>query len=263
MTDPARVMSKDDAFAELKRLEADGVILLEGQGNTPRHVSLDGWDPVAQAKQDGNVAGVIVRYSPTGKKTAAGTEVTASGGAAPDQLDARNALALVRLCQWLAQTYGATELYHLGISGGGTDRQGNPRIDCHGQGRAVDFVGALVAAYDGGTAPVTVWDDWGSITTQVTPGGHWPAGTGNAVSYRLDDPNADEWSRDFFRELYNFIAGEWQDSSTAPDEAETRSAIGEPSFIMHPDHPSDPPFPHGRSAHREHIHMQIGVTGTA
>jgi hypothetical protein len=256
-------MSKDDAFTELQALAANGVILLEGQGNTPDSVSLDGWDPVNQAKQNGNVAGVIVRYSPTGRKTADGAAVTAQGGSAPDRLDARNALALVRLCQWLAETYGATELYHLGISGGGVDRAGNPRTDCHGQGRAIDFVGALVAATDGGTSPVTVWDDWGSVSTTVTPGGNWPPGTGSGVSYRLDDAGADEWSRDFFRALYNFIANEWQDKTSTPDDAETPSDIGDRSFIMHPDHPSDQPFPHGRSAHREHIHMQIGVTGTA
>jgi hypothetical protein len=263
MTQAARSMTKDDAFTELKQLETDGVILMEGQDNTPDHVSLDGWDPGGQAKQDGNVAGVVVRYSPTGRKTADGTAVTASGGSAPDRLDARNGLALVRLCQWLAQDYGATELYHLGISGGGVDKNGNPRVDCHGQGRAVDLVGALVAADDGTTSPVTVWDDWGSVATAVTPGGDWPAGTGSAVSFRLDDPAADEWCRNFFRALYEFAAGEWQDTTSTPDEAGTPSAIGESSFIMHPDHPADAPPPHGRSAHREHMHLQIGVTGTA
>ncbi len=263
MADPARVMSKDDAFSELQTLQSDGVILLEGANNTSSSVSLDGWDPVEQVSQDGNVAGVIVRYCATGRKTADGTAVNASGGAAPDRLDARNALALVRLCQWLSQNYGASELYHLGISGGGVDSSGNPRADCHGQGRAIDFVGALVAAEGGGSSPVTVADDWGYVATAVTPGGDWPAGTGSAVSYRLDDPDADPWCRDFFRALYEFIASEWQDASTGPDPLGAASAIGAGSYIMHPDHPSDAPRPHGRSAHREHIHMQIGVTGTA
>jgi hypothetical protein len=257
MSQAARAMSLDDAYAELKQMEADGLLLLEGPGG-PDQVSLDGWNPATQAKEDGNVVGVVIRYLSTG--TSAGN---ASGGAAPDRLDPRNALAFVRLCQWLAETYGATELYHLGISGGGSDANGNLRTDCHGQGRAVDFVGVAVPTEDGESARVTVWDDWGTASTAVTPNGDWPPGTGSAVSYRLDDPDADEWTRDFFRSLYEFIASQWQDQTSEPDEANAPSTIGERSFIMHPDHPSDAPFPHGRSAHRNHMHMQIGVTGTA
>ena len=101
------------------------------------------------------------------------------------------------------------------------------------------------------------------MPTSATPGGDWPHGTGSTVSYRLDDADADEWTRDFFRSLYEFVSSLWQDRTNTPDEEDTPSAIGERSFIMHPDHPSDAPFPHGRSAHRNHLHVQIGVTGTA
>lgn len=110
---------------------------------------------------------------------------------------------------------------------------------------------------------LTVFDDWGTVSTATTPGGDWPASTGREVSYRLDDPDADEWTREFFGSLYEFIASQWQDRTSAPEETDTPSTIGEGSFIMHPDHPDDAAPPHGRSAHRNHIHMQIGVTGTA
>ena len=258
MSDPARAMSKEDAFAELEQLEADGTILLEGERG-PKQVSLDGLNPGSGEKENGNVAGVIVRFLPSGTKSGA-----PSGGSAPDRLDPRNALALVRLCQFLSQTFGVTEIYHLGISGGGVDAQGAPRVDCHGQGRAVDFVGVKGTSPDTGDEfTLTVFDDWGTARTSLTPDGDWPPGTGSNVSYRLDDADADSVARDFFQAVYNFIAAEWQDRSTDPDPADTPSTIGERSFIMHPDHPATAPgTPHGREAHRNHIHMQIGVTGT-
>lgn len=260
MSDAARAMSREDAFAELRQLESDGVILLEGVASE-REVSLDGWDPVEQTKQDGNVGGVVVRYLASGTKTA----FAPSGGAAPDRLDPRNAVALVRLCQWLNGTHGVTELYHLGISGGGVDAAGKPRTDCHGQGRAVDFVGVSgISPDDGSEFTLTVFDDWGTAQTGLTPDGSWPPDTGGNTSFRLDDPDADPVARDFFQSLYDFIASQWQDRTNTPDPADTPSVIGEGSFIMHPDHPTSAPgTPHGREAHRNHVHMQIGVTGTA
>lgn len=258
MSDSARAMSKDDALAELHQLEANGLILLEGVP-TPDRVSLDGWDPVAQAKQNGNVAGVVVRYLSSG--SAAGVP---SGGSAPDRLDARNALALVRFCEWLSTNHGVTELYHLGITTE-LDQHGQPRTDCHGQGRAVDFVGVKIVTGDGSEVIRTVLDDWGTASTSLTPGGSWPDGTGSAVSYRLDAEDApDPDARDLFRSIYAFIASQWQDRTDTPDPEEFPTAIGERSFIMHPDHPATSPGrPNGREAHRNHIHMQIGVTGTA
>jgi hypothetical protein len=260
VTDPARAMSTDDALLELQQLESDGVILLEGLA-TAQQVSLDGFDPATQEKQDGNVAGVVVRFLPTGSLSGG----TPLGGVAPDRLDPRNALALVRLCQFLSDNFGATELFHLGISGGGTDANGNPRTDCHGQGRAIDFVGVRGTSRDDGSEfAITVLDDWGTAHTALTPDGDWPPGTGSDVSFRLDDPDADPFARDFFSALYDFIASEWQDRSTDPDPADTPTTIGERSFIMHPDHPATSPGkPNGREAHRNHVHMQIGVTGTA
>ncbi|MDQ3734574.1 MAG: hypothetical protein M3400_11365 [Actinomycetota bacterium] len=258
MSQPTRALSKDEALAELETLQADDLIRLEA-GAGPGRVSLDGWDPVSEQAHDGDVAGVVVRFLSSGSTQA----FHPAGGAAPDRLDPRNALALVRLCQWLAETYGVFELYHLGISG---DTQGAPgsRVDCHGQGRAVDFVGVQALADDGTTWILTVQDDWGSAVTEATPSGTWPAGTGSAVRYRLDDPNADPFIQEFFRELYNFIASQWQDRSSGPNgDEEPPTEIGEGSLIMHPDHPTSAPgTKHGREAHTNHIHMQIGVTGT-
>jgi hypothetical protein len=249
-------MSKFEALTELKELEAAGQVLIEGAADE-HQVSLDGWDPDV-GKVNGAVVGVVVRYWESGTKAFG----EPSGGSAPDRLDPRNALALVRLCQWLKDNYGVTELYHLGISGGGVTASGAPRTDCHGQGRAVDFMG-VSGEIDGTAFTLTVNDDWGTAETVMTPGGAWPDGTGSDVSYRLDDPAAEPFTAGFFRDVYAFIASEWQDRSAGPDGLEEPTTIGERSFVMHPDHPATAPgTAHGREAHANHIHMQIGVTGT-
>jgi hypothetical protein len=252
-------MSKADATSLLNQMQSQKVILLEGP-RVAGKIDLDGWDPDAGAKKAGCVAGVVIRYWASGTKKGA----PASGGNAPDILDPRNAVALVRLCQWLKSTYGVTELYHLGAGGGGVDKDGNPRTDCHGQGRAIDFVGAK------GTNPstgadflLTVYDDWGHVSTPSTPGGAWPPGTGSKVHFRLDDQGSDPVARDFFKTLYAFVATQYQDRTDGTGDAGPPTSIGNRSFIMHPDHPATAPgTPHGREAHQGHMHMQIGVTGT-
>jgi hypothetical protein len=251
---PARSLTVDEAWAELDRLQAEGLVK-HARSAMPGKVDLDGMVPFTDEKQDGNVAGVVVRYLPSGSKHV-GAPASPN---APDRLDPRNALAIVRLCRWLHETYGVTEMYHLGIDG---DASGQ-RIDCHGQGRAIDFVG--VAGSIGGTDFVlTVNDDWGTVDTPSTPGGIWqPVGT-SATHFRLDDAAGRDFERDFFRSLYEFIAGQFQDHSNRPDGPAAASAIGAGTFIMHPDHPtSKPGTKNGREAHQNHIHMQIGVTGTA
>jgi hypothetical protein len=251
-------MSKDEALAEVQALVDAGTVLLEAP-TVPGRINLDGWDPDAGAKLDGCVAGVVVRYWPTATK---GTEQTLSSGVAPDRLDPRNALALIHLCQWLRDAYGVTELYHAGISG---DAPGG-RVDCHGQGRAVDLVGVWRPASEAADEMyLTVFDDWGNVAIDgLTPGGDWPPGTGGATSFRLDDPSADPVAAQFFRDLYVFIAGEWQDRTSGFEEEGNPTLPGSDSgFIMHPDHKdSDPSGKHGREAHKNHVHMQIGVTGT-
>lgn len=259
MSGPARTMSKEEALDELVSLNDSGVILLEkGKEISPRQVSMDGLNPDTGEPEDGNVAGVVIRYLSTGTKAG-----QPSAGGAPNYLDPRNALALVRLCQWLRGNWAVTELYHLGIAGGGTTADGSPRTDCHGQGRAVDFVGVKVLLAGDEEYVLTVQDDWGSVSTVYTPGGNWPPNSGAPLSFRLDDPAADQFAAGFFRDVYAFIVGEWQDRTAGPDFADAPTSIGENTFVMNPDHPdSDPGGKHGREAHRNHIHMQIGKTGT-
>jgi len=251
----AKNMTKDEALAELVSLSDAGQILFEaGHDPTPSDVWLDGWNPTTGAKEAGNVVGVVVTYLATGTLTVA---VPPRSAAAPDALDARNALALVRFCSWLRDTWGVHTLYHLGISGDAT----GARTDCHGQGRAVDFVG-VAGAIEGSEYALTVLDNW-SVDTPSTPGGAWPDGTGGNVHYRLDDEGSDPGTAQFFRDAYAFIVGEWQDLGSGPDDV-GGSSIGGSSFVMNPDHPTSAPgTPHGREAHNNHLHMQIGVTGTA
>lgn len=247
---PARAMSVDEARAELQAAMDAGEILWAPSA-VPGRVDLDGLVPFSGEKQDGNVAGVVIRYNPG----------TPQGPNAPDRLDPRNALALVRFCRWLSRTWGVTELHHLGIDGSAP----GVRDDCHGQGRAVDFSG-VVGTKDGAAYTLSVLRDWGMVSTLSTPGGIWqPTGT-NQVHFRLNDAPGSELARDFFRSAYAFIAGQWQDHSPNPDGPAEPSTIGSGTFIMNPDHPTSNPAPgakNGREAHANHLHMQIGVTGTA
>jgi hypothetical protein len=252
---PARSLTIDEAWAALDRLQAEGLVKHARSTTMPGKVDLDGIVPFTGEKQDGNVAGVVVRYLPSGSRNVG----VPSSPNAPDRLDPRNALAIIRLCSWMHDNFGVTEMYHLGIDG---DASGQ-RIDCHGQGRAVDFVG-VKGAKDGSEFILTINDDWGTVETPSTPGGIWqPVGT-NATHFRLDDVDGHDFERDFFSAAYQFIASQWQDRSANPDGPTEVTTIGSGSFVMHPDHPtSKPGTKNGREAHQNHIHMQIGVTGTA
>ncbi|HEX2705799.1 MAG TPA: hemopexin repeat-containing protein [Candidatus Lustribacter sp.] len=251
---PARALSAADALGELTRWQNEGLITFATSGMAGK-VDLDGRDPATGAAVAGSVAGVIVRYWGSGTKTGG----PPSGGNAPDRLDPRHAVALVRFCRWLHDTWGVTELYHAGVNGDGS----GARVDCHGQGRALDFVGVL-GTVNATEFTLTVFDDWGRVTTPSTPGGSWtPAGTGT-THFRLDDAPDRTFERDVFRAIYDFAAGQWQDRSSGPDPAGAPTAIGAASFLMNPDHhTSSPGQPNGREAHQGHLHMQIGVTGTA
>ncbi|WP_328400437.1 hypothetical protein [Nocardia sp. NBC_00403] len=260
MSDPARAISKDDAFAELESLATDGLILFEGAAS-PSMVSFEGHDPSTGNLMPGNVAGVIIRNGNHNNTPNA-----------PDRLDPRNALAIVRFCQFLSNNFGVTDMVHFGLDGGGFNADGSPRTDCHGQGRACDFAGVTMPV-GGVMRTITVTKHWGTVATSATPGGSWPPGAGGNVHYRLDevdaqplgdDPDGNMFIADFFRSVYGFIATEWQDTSDGADPAGVTTTIGDSSFIMHPDHPASHPLPakNGREAHFNHIHMQIGRTGT-
>lgn len=252
---PARALTAAQATAELTRLQSEGLISFATSGMAGK-VDLVGRDPATGAAQDGNVAGVRVRYWGSGTKAGA----PASAAAVPRRLDPRHALAIVRLCRWLAATWGATELFHAGVNGDGS----GARTDCHGQGRALDLVG-VAGTHQGTAYTLTVYDDWGHVTTPSTPGGSWtPAGT-TSTHFRLDDvATTHAFERSFFQTLFDFCAGQWQDRSSGPDPAGPPTTIGSRTFLMNPDHPtSSPGQSNGREAHATHLHAQIGVTGTA
>ena len=229
MTKPARTLSKGDAFAELQMLVDEGLIAFEGHSDE-NHVNLGGLNPVTGAMEAGNVAGVVVRRG--------------EAAAAPAFLDPRNALALVRLCQYLSNRFGATDLFHVGISG---DASGG-RVDCHGQGRAVDFTGAARRVGDDTDFHLTVLSDWGSVTPS-TPS---TQSTQSTMGYRLD--GAGTLAEAFFRGVYQFAAGQWQDRSQDPDGQDVPTSIGDGGFILTPDHPTTAPT--------NHLHLQIGKSGT-
>jgi hypothetical protein len=170
-----RNISKQEAMDVFEEFVNEGLILLEPE-TVPDKVNLDGWIPFTQSKGNGNVAGVIVRYWPTGIK---GTESQIQGGTASVRLDPRNAMAFALMCQMLNTAWGITEIYHSGISG---DVLGG-RNDCHGQGRAVYFVGAR-GMIDGAKIYFTVFDDWGGIHIPglTTTSGDCLPGTGTKIS---------------------------------------------------------------------------------
>ena len=60
----ARNISTEEAAPALDALVGEGLILLEPE-TVPGKVNLDGWNPSTGAREDGNVAGVVVRYWPT------------------------------------------------------------------------------------------------------------------------------------------------------------------------------------------------------
>ena len=178
-------------------------------------------------------------------------------------LDVRHLVGLIRLATHLNTTFGVTEIHHAGISGAL-----DPKGDCHRQGRACDFVGA-VGTFNGTSFHLTILNDWSSksVPNLANPAKprlpNWPTGS-RPLEYRLaSDPAADTFARDFFLDLYTFVESEFQDRTDAPGQTLPPSTIGTPSFIMNPDHPTSAPgTKNGREAHGGHIHFQIGPTGT-
>jgi peptidoglycan hydrolase-like protein with peptidoglycan-binding domain len=178
-------------------------------------------------------------------------------------LDVRHLVGMVRLATHLNQAFGITEIHHSGISG-----SHDPRGDCHRQGRACDFVGAR-GTFSDVPFHLTVLNNWAikTVPNVANPAKprlpDWPTGT-RALEYRLaSDPSADGFARNFFLDLYGFVAGEFQDRISGPGQTGAASTIGTPTHIMNPDHPtSSPKTTNGREAHRGHLHFQIGPTGT-
>lgn len=184
-------------------------------------------------------------------------------------LDARNVVFLTRLAG-LMKWHGANKIYHIGFLFDAG------RNDCHGQGRACDFAGAGGADWDITVAqhwagqPVDMPVDWASPTGKRIEKGtklpDWPSHF-KQTTFRLEsNPHLDqslnpEQARQIFFSAYQHAIIEGTDNRSG-----ILSSIGaSSSFVIHPDHPTSNPDPkakNGREAHWQHIHMQVGPTGT-
>jgi hypothetical protein len=117
--------------------------------------------------------------------------------------------------------------------------------------------------------------DWGT-----SPGGNPLPGGVNPLQYRLRRAAPDAagsvypagvcpTASDLWLAVYVFAAGQFENKSVGADATEAPAGVGARSWIMSPDcAPSDPPPadakpgdkppPHGRQAHNNHFHFQIG-----
>jgi hypothetical protein len=200
------------------------------------------------------------------------THITKKGGKKTvDQtmgnLDMRLIAFLCRLCWELRVCLGVNTIYHIGFL---FEKERN---DCHGQGRALDFAGAAGEGFDMTVAehwsgqPVTMLKDW-KKTKAGTKLDDWPSGDFTDTYFRLDSayntnlkPELDpETAANLFRTVYEVATDECMDTNTNA----TATTIGkDSSYILHPDYRKS--VPHGKSgreAHWQHMHMQIGPTGT-
>ena len=146
-------------------------------------------------------------------------------------LDPRFALYLIRL-DLLLGDLGINELIDAGITHGGS----NPD-DVHNQGRAID-----ISELKGPYVDLSVLRDWGQKPS------------GDIGSYRLSksDPGYE-----IFKSIYEFATEEGADRSAEnPYNEGSPTSIGERSYVLTPDTPNTSL----RSAHQNHMHIQLGRT---
>jgi len=135
---------------------------------------------------------------------------------------------LQRLAAMLKRDWRATQIYYGGFGAGGGQ--------CHRDGRAIDFYGALTGSH----GQFMVKRDWGDAPIRLPDGSEvftWPAGV--PVKYRLDT-GSNPAGRAFFKDVWDL----------ATEEARPGG------YICHPDHPN----PGLRKDHQNHMHFQIGTT---
>lgn len=256
---PVRDLTKHAALFEALSHAAAGRVTLTPGSTTNPDGSIQMPDERGRFAIGAQVAGVTFKFTPGADKRLPSYAPATSPMA---MLDVRNVVGIVRLALFLSSEFGVTEVHHAGISGD------NDRTDCHGGGRAVDFVGVVGRAAD---VPyhLTVLNDWASRTVpnladRTRPRRpDWPSGSGR-LEYRLDSlPGVDGFARNFFSRLYQWVGSEYQDRTEGPGQTAAQSAIGENTRIMNPDHPDSAPLPakNGREAHRGHVHWQVGPTG--
>ncbi len=202
-------------------------------------------------------------YNAMNSKWASDRAVIKDKTAQIGNVDPRSAVALYRSANWMQENYGVTECYHAGVNGVAPE----VRNDCHGQGRALDFSG-LVGTMSGQSYEWFVLADWGM---QPVPEGRagetahdWPYKPGVTtyrMAHRLDE--AQPSPARFFWDFYKFAGTQWHAGGLPELPRSFDKPIDIDGFLYHPDtFASNKGAKSGREAHQNHMHIQIGVTGT-
>lgn len=159
----------------------------------------------------------------------------------------RLAVMTLRLARYLRQSWGVSEIYHMGMGQGR-----GPAGDPHNSGRAMDFFGVLTGSRD-----FFVDRDWGDRPVWINGRRvqEWdPAET--HTRFRLARPGQPlPAAGQFFLQLYNFFTTQASDS---PRGRARCPNIGDAGFIIHPDYPvHGVGRSQGRHAHQEHVHVEV------
>ncbi|HUQ95032.1 MAG TPA: hypothetical protein VM120_25365 [Bryobacteraceae bacterium] len=175
------------------------------------------------------------------------------------------AIVLYRLAVWLKTRWGASTIVWGGI--GGARDTGN----CHVGGHCVDFYGATTAR--GGVFDVA--RDWSSQPVYTKDGklhpseGNDPWGRDSKTYYRLlmtkdveerEKTDSLYWNpraRDFFLDLFQFIAAECNSSGDSPPSDMRGGAQLKYGVTKYPDYP-EVDGRGGRRSHWDHVHFQLG-----
>jgi hypothetical protein len=214
----------------------------------------------------------VLDFNNDGKITKSSRDPIAAQNVGPG-LDVRFIVLLVRITRLLRKRFGASQIFHLGFQ--------SAHRDAHGDGRALDFVGAA-GSFEGTAYTMNVFSHWKlqPVEMPVAFGPHkkgdrladWPT-TFHDTNYRLDVLNNQHlevkpWftlganeltlAEQLFAAVYDLAAAEGRDvgDGTGP------TVIGKDSReILHPDYfkVSIEPAMDGRNDHFQHIHLQLGT----
>jgi Hemopexin len=161
-----------------------------------------------------------------------------------DNVDQRMLVALYRLTRWLKGGYDPSvdTILHKGIGHGN-----GPPNDCHNQGRALDFAGVR-----GTTA--------GAAFERLVLGvwGHSPPPPPGAL--QLDPAVVDTIAYGLFRTTHTFANYECESNGIGAGNQWPPKALGDPGgYVCHPDYVNNS-AQDLRTAHQDHVHMQVGPT---